>query len=308
MPRPPAAVIRAVAALAPLALVGGAGAPAAGQGLGEEVLALVNRERAAAGADALTLSTELERAALTKAELVGREVESFPSLRPSQVTAMARLDDLPQHLSDAGFAARRASAHVVVADQVLTARDLVEREPALRADLLDPALRELGLGLVRQGALEIAVAIVARSKGTDFATSTAGLDDLEQTRSELLRLTNKARRGRNRVPLRRDRCLERAAQRYADRMLAEGFYGHVSPEGEDVAFRLRGGGCRRSHVGENLARGQTSVRQVIDGWMDSPGHRDNLLNPDYRRVGFGLALGPRADDYWIVWVQVLAAD
>ena len=298
---------RAVIASGLAGIVFAAAEPARGE-LIEGVLERVNSERFVTGAEPLVRWEALERAALAKASGIADEAASFPGARPAHITSMAELDDLPGHLRAAGFEARQASAHVVIADRPLTVEDLVDGEPALRADLLDPKLRQVGLGVVRQDRLEILVAIVALSKEFDFVSLTDGLDDAEEVRAELLRLTNDARRTRKRRPLRRDRCLERAAQSYADRMLSEGFYGHLSPEGNDVAFRVRAGGCPRAHVGENLARGQTSASQAVEGWLDSPGHRDNLLQPDFRRVGFGMALGRKADEYWIVWVQVLSGD
>lgn len=284
------------------------GATAGVSSLADEVLARVNDERAGRASEPMAWSTALERAALAQAEALEEEAARFPSARPEHITALAALDQLPRHLETAGYSARRASAHVVVADRPLAAASLLEDEPGLWEDLLDPNLREVGLARVRRGDLEILVAIVGLSKAIDFATLTVGLEDRQRVRADLLRVTNEARRARQRRPLRRDRCLERVAQRYADRMLADGFYGHHSPEGRDVAYRVRGGGCPRAHVGENLARGQTSVEQVIGGWMESPDHRQNLLQPDFRRVGFGLGLGRRGDEYWILWVQVLSGE
>ena len=88
-------------------------------------------------------------------------------------------------------------------------------------------------------------------------------------------------------------------------MVAQGFFDHESPDGGTLVDRLTGagylGGDDAWVVGENIGWGQgtlATARSMVSAWMDSPGHRDNLLSRDYTEVGLGLALGTPADQTW----------
>lgn len=86
--------------------------------------------------------------------------------------------------------------------------------------------------------------------------------------------------------------LARVARDYSRRMLEEGFFDHVSPEGESIADRVRDGGINFTAVGENLYQGDGPVDHVstaVSGWMDSPGHRENILREVFTQTGVGLA-------------------
>jgi uncharacterized protein YkwD len=56
-------------------------------------------------------------------------------------------------------------------------------------------------------------------------------------------------------------------------------------------------------VGENIALGQLTVDEVMDSWMKSPEHRENILDRDYRDLGVGLALGESRAGFRTLWVQ-----
>lgn len=86
--------------------------------------------------------------------------------------------------------------------------------------------------------------------------------------------------------------LARVAREYSRRMLDEGFFDHVSPEGESIADRVRDAGITFTAVGENLYQGDGPLDHVstaVDGWMDSPGHRENILREVFTQTGVGLA-------------------
>ncbi|MGY6549708.1 MAG: CAP domain-containing protein [Roseinatronobacter sp.] len=112
-----------------------------------------------------------------------------------------------------------------------------------------------------------------------------------------------AERARARLPqMVHSPVLSRMAQAHACDMARRGFFGHTSPDGGNLADRARQAGLRgRCYLGENIAQGQRDLSRVIADWMRSPGHRANILNRDYRQVGFGYATGAR-------WVQVFASN
>lgn len=123
---------------------------------------------------------------------------------------------------------------------------------------------------------------------------------MSATRKVLVRgvitLTNLERRRRKVRPLKLSPALTTAAQAHADDMSARDYFAHDSKGGPTWDRRLR---ARRPHgpIGENIAYGQLSPRQVVRDWMNSPGHRRNILDGDFDRIGVGYARRGRR------WVQ-----
>ena len=96
--------------------------------------------------------------------------------------------------------------------------------------------------------------------------------------------------------------LEQSALRYSRRMVDERFFAHVAHDGEDLTARLLGAryiaGSDDYVVGENIAWGDAPLstpRSIVDAWMNSPGHRANVLSPEYAEIGIGIALGTPQD-------------
>ena len=67
--------------------------------------------------------------------------------------------------------------------------------------------------------------------------------------------------------------------------------------------RARAAGYDWRAIGENIAEGQLSVAEVMETWMNSPGHRRNILEKGFKELGVGLALGRSGDGYQVEWVQ-----
>ena len=88
-------------------------------------------------------------------------------------------------------------------------------------------------------------------------------------------------------------------------LVSENFFAHESPDGGTLVDRLTSAGYLGDDdawvVGENIGWGQASLAttsSMVDAWMNSPGHRENLLSADYTQVGLGLALGTPTDRTW----------
>ena len=77
------------------------------------------------------------------------------------------------------------------------------------------------------------------------------------------------------------------ARAYSQDMCDRGFFSHTSPEGAGPSERLRAGGVSFRGWGENIAWGQPTAQAVHDAWMGSSGHRANMLNPGFLRIGIG---------------------
>jgi uncharacterized protein YkwD len=111
--------------------------------------------------------------------------------------------------------------------------------------------------------------------------------------------TLNAERARHGLPkLRLNRKLSRAARRHARDMVRRDYFGHDSLGGGSFVDRIRRTGYMRNasrwSVGENLAWGthdRSAPRAITTMWMNSPGHRANILSASFREVGIGLAIG-----------------
>ncbi|GAA2107818.1 CAP domain-containing protein [Actinomadura alba] len=121
---------------------------------------------------------------------------------------------------------------------------------------------------------------------------------LARTASEVISLTNAERAEARLRPLAADPRLASAAQAHSADMVARGFYSHTSPEGGEPWDRAAAAGCTHRGIGENIACGQRSPAEVVQGWMNSPGHRANILKPDFTHIGIGFVGGGRRATYW----------
>lgn len=111
--------------------------------------------------------------------------------------------------------------------------------------------------------------------------------DLE---AKMLDLLNAERTKRGLQPLRADPELTQVARAHSRDMFARGYFSHYTPEGKDPFDRMRAADVKFIAAGENLALGQT-LAICHQGLMNSPGHRANILRPNYGRVGIGILDG-----------------
>ena len=110
--------------------------------------------------------------------------------------------------------------------------------------------------------------------------------------AQLLRLLNQERKRAGLPPLRRHGKLDRAARVHSRDMAKHRFVGHDSPRTGAPAQRVERTGAVATVVRENVAMAY-STRELHDGWMDSRGHRENILSPEVRQVG--IAVVPRSE-------------
>lgn len=114
----------------------------------------------------------------------------------------------------------------------------------------------------------------------------------------ILCLVNAERTSRGLKALKRNRRLDRAALAHSRDMVRRRYFAHNSPSGTTPLQRIRRARYvprgRAFVVGENLAFGSgqlSTPRVILQSWLDSPAHRANLLDPDYRELGIGIAPG-----------------
>ena len=124
----------------------------------------------------------------------------------------------------------------------------------------------------------------------------------ENTR-ELLALVNQLRKtgcrcGRKKMksapPLKMNRLLNQAAQVHAQDMASKKFFDHQGSNGSKISDRISKTGYDWQAVGENIFWGRVGIQEVFQGWKDSPSHCKNMMNPDFREMGFA-----KVGIYWV---------
>jgi uncharacterized protein YkwD len=130
-------------------------------------------------------------------------------------------------------------------------------------------------------------------------------EDPEVLADQVLQLVNLERTAAALPPVTRSHKLEKVAVEYACRMVEDGFFDHTDPiTGEGPGDRAIAAEYEYFAVGENLAAGQPTAAEVMKVWMDSPAHRDNILDPRWVEIGIGVRSG---GEYSIYWVQEFGA-
>ncbi|MFJ4525319.1 CAP domain-containing protein [Streptomyces sp. NPDC088810] len=242
---------------------------------------LVNAARARAGSPPVVPDPRLDSAARAHAR----------AMADAGRLGAAGRDGVPvyRRISAAGYAYLTVGEHLVSGPRTPAAFvDYCLGSAQARRTLLDPAFRH---------------AVLAHADAGDrywTALWAAPLtpDGLAHTAAEVVALTN-AERGRAGLPpLAADPLLTAAAQGHCADMVARDFYAHTSPDGGRPWDRAAAAGYRRRTIGENIACGQRSPAEVVDGWMNSPGHRANILKRDFTHIGVGFTGGGRAGTYW----------
>jgi uncharacterized protein YkwD len=81
------------------------------------------------------------------------------------------------------------------------------------------------------------------------------------------------------------------------------FFSHTGSDGSQVAERARRSGYAWRSVGENIAAGQMTAEAAMQGWIKSPSHCANLMQPGYTEMGLAFAVNPQSES-GVYWVQV----
>ncbi|MEV6025135.1 CAP domain-containing protein [Streptomyces sp. NPDC052036] len=110
------------------------------------------------------------------------------------------------------------------------------------------------------------------------------------TTTAVLDLVNQERAKAGCTPVTASNELAKLAQAFSDDMATRNFFDHTDPDGKDPWDRAAVLGIT-DLGGENIARGQTTAQDVMDAWMNSPGHRANILNCDFKTLGVGVHPG-----------------
>ena len=125
--------------------------------------------------------------------------------------------------------------------------------------------------------------------------------------SELVSLANSSRAQEGLGSLRTNSKLESAAFAKVNDMIEKDYFAHTSPDGKTPWDFINDAGYNYVYAGENLAIGYADSAELHNAWMDSPSHRDNIMNPNFKDVGVAVVSGEYQGGQTTVVVQMFGA-
>ncbi len=152
-----------------------------------------------------------------------------------------------------------------------------------RAKLLHPSSWGLIIGLFTVFQLTINQLTISYPQILGYASQIAP--------ETIIKLTNLKRQENGLLPLQSNPELSAAAAQKAADMFARNYWAHVSPVGTQPWYFITTAGYTYRYAGENLARDFSQAQAVVEAWMASPSHRDNLLNSHYQDIGIAVVDG-----------------
>ena len=148
--------------------------------------------------------------------------------------------------------------------------------------------------------------LIARVVSVDGGSGTFKLrlkdhGSLDKITRKVVRLTNRERKRKGIEELSFNSKLQKAAQSHTDDMDRTGRYlAHDSSDGRVLRDRVDAVDYDWSYISENAAVGQASPKAVVQSWMNSPGHRANMLDPEIQEIGVGYAIDDVSGrPYWV---------
>lgn len=164
-----------------------------------------------------------------------------------------------------------------------TAAEKTERSAAPSAADKTSAAPTASASVSAPAAPTTSAAAPTRAATTPTAVATSA-------QAAVLALVNQEREKVGCSPVTASAPLTSLAQNFSDDMAARGFFDHTDPDGRTPWDRASKAGVQ-GLGGENIARGQADAQAVMDSWMNSAGHRANILNCDYKTLGVGVHFG-----------------
>lgn len=130
------------------------------------------------------------------------------------------------------------------------------------------------------------------------------IDNVKNVEEEVLTLVNQERSKIGLKPLQMDWELSRVARMKSQDMAQKNYFSHTSPTYGSPFDMMKQFGINFRTAGENIASGQQTPKEVMESWMNSQGHRENILKPDYTHLGVGYY---RGGSYGHMWTQMFIA-
>jgi len=125
------------------------------------------------------------------------------------------------------------------------------------------------------------------------------IDAIKAIESQVITIVNRERASAGLPGLRLNWQLSRVARYKAEDMRDKNYFSHTAPVYGSPFEMMKNFGISFSAAGENIAMGQQSATQVMTSWMNSSGHRQNILNARYTEIGVGIAKSGNGSIYWV---------
>nr|WP_242517949.1 SafA/ExsA family spore coat assembly protein [Halobacillus sp. GSS1] len=122
--------------------------------------------------------------------------------------------------------------------------------------------------------------------------------DIKSVERQVIDLTNQERAKNGLPALKANWQLSRVARYKSRDMANKNYFSHTSPTYGSPFNMMRDFNVSYNRAAENIAAGQQTPQEVVNGWMESPGHRKNILDPNLRQIGVGYAEGGSYGYYW----------
>lgn len=139
----------------------------------------------------------------------------------------------------------------------------------------------------------------ANTSGTDAKTDDTADEDASEQAKAVLKLVNQERAKQGLKELSLNKKLNKVAEDKAKDMRDNHYFDHNSRKYGSPFEMMRSYGINFTTAGENIAAGQRTAEQVMESWMNSSGHRANILNKNYTQLGVGFCVGGSYDTYWV---------
>jgi len=260
------------------------------QASANDLYADINRERAGEGDCAVAdrLPPLLPHAALERA---ARE--------------MARGESLQNSLNRAGYRSTRSRALTVTGDGVAEQAIAMLARNRYCPQLTDAGLTEVGI--YRDARLVWIVMAAPFAPSVGVSAEIAGqrvLELVNQARATPRYCGNRAFNAAR--PVRWNDLLAEASRLHSEDMARYNYFSHSGRDGSDPAQRVERAGYRYRATGENIAAGQMKPEEAVAGWIKSPQHCANLMNPAYTEMGAAFAVNARSE-MGVYWTQAFGA-
>lgn len=128
--------------------------------------------------------------------------------------------------------------------------------------------------------------------------NTSVSSDFASYRAEVVRLVNVERKSRGLKPLTVNSLVTKSATAKSADMVNKNYFSHTSPTYGSPFDMMKSFGISYRAAGENIAYGQRTPQEVMNGWMNSPGHKANILNSSFTQIGVGIAKNAKGQLYW----------
>jgi uncharacterized protein YkwD len=232
--------------------------------------------------------------------------EELPPLKPQAALErvarnLSRGDKLQQSLKEAGYRATRSSALSISGDGVGAQAAGMLAQKGHCVQLQDAAVTEVGIYLDASQVWIVMAAPFAPSVGvSEQAAGQRVLDLVNQARATPRHCGSRTFNAAQ--PVRWNDALAQAARLHSADMARYNYFSHSGRDGSDPAQRVERAGYRYRSTGENIAAGHMKPEDVMAGWIKSPPHCANLMDPGFTEMGVAFAVDPRSE-MGVYWTQ-----